>query len=296
MIGFFRSLFSPAQRELDALKMQIAQTHFSRFNEDKNCTDIREYEYKVFSQWGDDGIIQFLLSRIGVKHKLFVEFGVEDFLESNCRFLMTYRNWSGLILDSSEVSINRIKRRQEYWKFDLEAQCHFLTRENINGILKAGLHGREPDLISIDVDGNDYWFMQEITYSPAIYIVEYNAVFGADRSITVPYRDDFTRSRAHYSNLYFGASLSALTCLAGNKGYCLVGCNSAGNNAYFLRRDVMDSAGLEEKRVAEAYVASRFRESRDRKGRLSHIAGDDRLKKIRGLPVINVSSGELEEL
>lgn len=297
MIGFLRNIFYPVQKEIDEIKLQIARNHFSGLDYSAHTSEpIHSYEYKVFSQWGDDGIIQYLLSRIAVKDRVFVEFGVEDFLESNCRFLMMHDNWSGLVIDGSPKSISRIKDRSDYWKFDLDAQCHFLTKENINRILDEGLGGRSPDLVSIDVDGNDYWLLEQITLCPAIFIVEYNAVFGAQRAITIPYKSDFSRNKAHYSNLYFGASLAAITDVAKAKGYGLVGCSSAGNNAYFVRNEVLRQSGLEEISVAEAYVNSRFRESRDRRGKLTCLSGEERLAAIRGLPVINTRSGESEIL
>lgn len=296
MNGFFRYLLHPLRKEVDELKLQIARGHFSQIAQGSGQYELHDYEYKVFSQWGDDGIIQFLLSRIPVKNKVFVEFGVEDFLESNCRFLMMHDNWAGLVIDGSQKSINRIKKRDEYWKFDLDAHCHFLNRENVGGIIKSGLKGRVPDLVSIDVDGNDYWMLKEIEYTPAIFIVEYNAVFGADRAITVPYQADFSRNSAHYSNLYFGASLSALADLAERKGYALVGCSSAGNNAYFVRNDLLDASGLVRKCSDEAYVPSRFRESRGPDQKLTYLAGNDRLELIRGLPVYNTKSREMETL
>lgn len=296
MKGRIRSLLYPVQRQLDELKMLMARSHFMHARRIDSHGDLHSEEYKVFSQWGDDGIIQYLISCIPLKERLFVEFGVEDFLESNCRFLMMHNNWSGLIIDGSEDAMKRVRRRDDYWKYDLEAQCHFLTRENINSVLQAGLKHRAPDLVSIDVDGADYWLLEAIELRPAIYIVEYNSVFGPDRSITVPYREDFNRSRAHYSNLYYGASLSALTELANKKGYRLIGSNSAGNNAYFLREDVLGSSGLTESGVNEAYVCSRFRESRSPAGELSLLRADERLNAIIGLPVYNTRSNQMEPL
>lgn len=296
MLNFLRTLLYPIQKELDQQKMLQASSHFHSARHQYHKKDLAEHEYKVFSQFGDDGIIQFLVSLITPVDRLFIEFGVEDFLESNCRFLMMHDNWSGLIFDGSATAIKSIRRRDDFWKYDLDARSAFLSTENLNAELRQGLGDRTADLVSIDVDGNDYWLMAELELRPSILIVEYNSVFGADRAITVPYRPDFNRTQAHYSNLYFGASLLALADLASEKGYSLVGSNQAGNNAFFLRDDVMQGAGMVPVPAEQAYVCSRFREGRDEKGQLSYARAAQRLAVIEGLPVFNTRSGEMERL
>ena len=131
--------------------------------------------------------------------------------------------------------------------------------------------------------------------NPSIIIMEYNSVFGFERAITIPYRDDFMRAKEHSSNLYFGASLSALNYLANNIGYVLVGCNIAGNNAYFIRKDLInDKVG--EIPVKSAFKNSQFREGRKEDYSLSFISGEKRVEAIKGLKVINVSTGQEEKL
>jgi hypothetical protein len=130
---------------------------------------------------------------------------------------------------------------------------------------------------------------------PAILILEYNSVFGVDRAISVPYDPMFQRSRAHYSNLYYGASLPALHNLATSRGYAFVGCNNAGNNAYFVRRDRMMDP-VREVSLNQGFVSSKYRESRGQNGQLTYLTGDDRLQLIRGLRVINTTTGISESL
>ena len=143
----------------------------------------------------------------------------------------------------------------------------------------------------MDIDGNDYWVLEAIqAVSPAILIVEYNALFGAEKALSVPYKADFTRSAAHFSNLYYGASLPALTALAERKGYRLVGCNSAGNNAFFVRADLLGP--LQPLAAAAAFVASRFCESRNADGSLSFLRGRaEKLALLRDLPLVDVTTG-----
>ena len=178
---------------------------------------IREYEFRVYSQWGEDGIIQFLVRNVGIRRKIFVEFGVENYVESNTRFLLAHNNWSGLVIDSNEDHIRYIKRDPISWKYDLQAACDFVHAENINKILADNGTTGDIGLLSIDVDGNDYWIWEAIDVStPAIVVIEYNHRFGSERAVTIPYDRSFLRGKAHYSNIYYGASLRAL-CLLGNQ-------------------------------------------------------------------------------
>ena len=257
--------------------------------------DLHHAEFKVFSQWGDDGIIQYLVNQIDIPEKKFVEFGVENYLESNTRFLLLNNNWSGLVMDGSEENVTFIKSDEIYWKYDLTAKAVFITAENINAKLdEAGFSG-EIGLLHIDVDGNDYWIWKAIEdVSPVIAIIEYNSLFGSERAITIPYDPTFYRMDAHHSGLYAGASLAALCDLAEEKGFAFIGSNSAGNNAYFVRKDRLGD--LKTTSVEQGYVASKFREHRDEKGQLTYMAGQEAIKHIHGMPVFNTRTKKVEEL
>ena len=255
---------------------------------------LHDAEFKVFSQWGDDGIIQYLVNHLDLPVKKFVEFGVENYLEANTRFLLLNNNWSGLVMDGSENNVTFIKSDEIYWKHDLTAKSVFVTAENINATLAEGGYSGEIGLLHIDVDGNDYWIWKAIeVISPAITIIEYNSLFGPDRTITIPYDPSFFRMDAHHSGLYAGASLTSLCDLAGEKGYAFIGSNSAGNNAYFVRRDRLGE--LRELSVEQGYVPSKFREHRDEQGRLTYLSGQEGIEELRGLPVFNTRTNAIEE-
>lgn len=224
-----------------------------------------------------------------------MEFGVEDFSESNCRFLMMKDDWRGFVIDGSSSNIDRLRASNYYWKHDLEARCSFITRENIDRLLSESGFDRDLGILSIDLDGVDYHVLEAITsFDPRILICEFNALFGAERTVTVPYRPDFDRNTAHFSNLYWGASLRAFNDLAEDRGYALVGTNSAGNNAFFVRKTLIGEH-LDILDVEEAFSQPNFRESRNEDGSLSFLRGDARKSAIKGLPVLNTESGELEE-
>jgi hypothetical protein len=253
-------------------------------------TDFRRVGFKVFSQWDEDGIIQYLIHHLPMENKTFLEFGVENYEESNTRFLLLNDHWQGMVLDACPADIEYIRSDRIHWQYDLQVKDAWITRENIDSLLAQAGFGEDVGLLSIDLNGNDYWIWQAMqSVRPRIVIIEYNSLLGLE-PICVPYRDDFDRTAAHPSNLYYGSSLAALHRLAQSKGYVLLGSNIWGHNAFFVRSDVAgEFRGLE---PDEAYVASKFREARDGAGNLTYARGEDRFRQIEHLPVINVASGE----
>lgn len=277
-----------------SLRMEKIQEAIGRIENRQQANvlhaDLQSAEFRTFSQWGEDGIIQHLIRSVTIKNKIFIEFGVQKYTESSTRFLLTNNNWSGLVIDGGEENIKYIKSDPIYWQYNLKAECAFITKDNINDIfLKNGISG-EIGLLSVDIDGNDYWVWKNINViSPALVIAEYNARFGKDLAVTVPYADNFVRSNAHYSHIYYGASLKALFNLGAEKGYALVGCNSAGNNAFFVRRDLLPPT-FRELSCAEAYVQNQFRESRDSSGTLAFWDAEQERELLRTLPLIDVGA------
>lgn len=258
---------------------------------------INDYEFKIFSQWGDDGIIQYLIKNIEIKNEIFIEFGVENYMESNTRFLMMNNNWSGFIMDGSTKNMNSLINRDWYWKYGLTQKSVWIDKDNINALLESTGFSNI-GLLHIDLDGNDYHILNEIDLSklnPSVIIMEYNSVFGKDRKITTPYGKNFDRRKAHFSNLFFGASISALNDLAVKKGYSLVCGNLAGNNAYFVRKDLLNEK-VKEVSIDKAFIESKFREGRNEDYSLSHISGKERLENIKGLKVLNIETNQLEQL
>jgi hypothetical protein len=254
----------------------------------KNSKNLQDYEFRVFSQWGEDGIIQYLLRSIEIPRKIFIEFGVQNYTESNTRFLLLNNNWVGLIIDASTENISYIKKDPIYWQYNLKAVQAFVTKDNINSIFSEnGVEG-EIGILSIDIDGNDYWIWQAIdTVKPAIVIIEYNFRFGKEIAVTIPYDENFVRPKAHYSMIYYGVSLKALYLLAKKKGYVFVGCNSAGNNAFFVRKDLKPE-NIVELTVEEGYVAAQFRESRDKKGQLLYLSLQEEEKLLYSLSLVEI--------
>mgnify|MGYP001983078757 FL=1 len=284
-------------RKTDLIDKVLLGKTLSKLNNQKSPNKIEDIEFKIFSQFGDDGIIQYLINKLDIDRKYhnFIEFGVENYEESNTKFLLLNNNWSGLILDSSSENINYIKKSNYFWKHDLEAKSCFVNKSNINDLINdSKIDKKRIALLSIDIDGNDYWVWKEIDIiDPLIVIVEFNSVFGFSEKISIPYEKDFSRTKAHYSNLFWGASLEALKHLGQQKGYEFFSTNSSGNNAYFVKKELFNKIDLKLKK--DSYQ-SKFRESRDKEGNKTYTYYKDRLKIIEDLFVENVETNELTKL
>lgn len=177
-----------------------------------------------FSQNGEDGILHAIFRMIGLTNRVFVEFGAEDGMQCNTRYLKLYDNWNGLWMDG-RINPPECPVKREY-----------ITAENIESLLgKYGIP-EEFDLLSIDIDGNDYWVWKAILhFRPRVVVVEYNASRPLGESVTILYDPAFQWDKTQY----FGASLSALNALGEEKGYGLVATDENGVNAFFVKRELL---------------------------------------------------------
>lgn len=264
-------------------------------NKLKSVNCIEEVEFKVFSQNGEDGIIQYLIHNLEIPNKIFIEFGVETYIESNTRFLLINNEWSGLILESDADFVNFIKKDYIFQKYDLHVEKVFITKDNINTVFKNYTNLTDIGLLSIDIDGNDYWIWENITeIQPRIVICEYNASFGDSKKVTIPYQANFDKNTAHYSNLFFGASLNALCDLADKKGYDFIGTCSSGANAFFVRKDINTS--FKPLTSKEGYNKLTAKSSRNKKGKLTYLRPNERLNEIKNEKVFDLESNTLSTI
>lgn len=276
----------------DLLLLQGAQAALA-LQSIERLNRLSDAEFRVFSQWGEDGILEWLVSRLPGIPQRFVEFGVEDYTEANTRFLLSHRNWKGLVLDGSAENIERIKRRSNAWRHDLTAIHAFITRENINSLITGAGFSGDIGLLSIDIDGNDYWVWEAIeAIRPWIVIVEYNAVLGDLKPLSIPYKADFGRMAAHHSGLYWGASVLAFDELAAQRGYTRMGSNRAGNNLFFVRSDLAKAILISDRTA----MPSLYAESRDVQGNLTFIRGAGRRDIIDKMPVVDTQTGHISLL
>jgi hypothetical protein len=293
----FDKFWKVVSYKLDSQKILNAKILILEHNKLDTINSLKDIEFSVFSQMGDDGILQWLIHKIQLPEhlKTFIEFGVENYTEATTRFLLINNNWSGLVMDGSEANIQFIKNDFVSWMYELSSRQVFITAENINAEIKAEGFEGEIGLLHIDIDGNDYWVWKAINIiNPVLVVVEYNSAFGNERPITIPYDPGFIASEAHYSRVYYGTSLQALLALAKEKNYSFLGCNSAGNNAYFIRNDYFTI--VENKIMNKEYVRSKFRQNRLPDGKLSLLNDAQILKTVGKLDVFNVLSSKNEVL
>ena len=282
--------FRELKQDLDSSKLLTARLLIQNMRQQGLLKSLADAEFRVYSQFGDDGIIQYLIHQLQPKVQSFVEFGVESYAEANTRFLLVNNNWRGLVMDGCTDSMQALRKDSIYWRHELTAVGAFIDRDNINQLISDNGFAGEIGLLSVDIDGNDYWVWQRIEcIKPTIVIAEYNAVFGYCDAVSVPYSPTFVRGQAHASHLYWGCSLPALIHLANQKGYAFVGCNSNGNNAYFICREHLGA--FRELTAVEGFVDSKFRESRDLDGRLTFLTGLERRKVMADMPLVDVVSG-----
>ena len=278
-------------RRLDEVKLNqgLILSEMHRLKQSRRLVD---YEFKVFSQWGEDGILQYLTRCLDIPNRTFIEFGVEDFFESNCRFLLMKDLWNGFVIDGSQANIDRLESSYFYWRYPLQARVAFVDRDNVGALLEESGFDKEVGILSVDVDGVDYHLLDALDgWRAAIVVVEYNSLFGPTRRVTVPYDAAFQRNRAHWSNLYWGASLPAFAHLLQGRGYALVGVNSMGSNAFFVRRDLLNVSVVESS-VGSAFRDSVFREGRDEAGRLTFRSAIASASSIATLPLLDLATGQ----
>ncbi len=220
--------------ELQAEEMTRTLLSLPRYSDPKR---LNRFESKVYSQAGEDGIIREIFSRIGVTNRFFVEFGSGDGQENNSVFLLR-SGWSGLWMDADQGLADRAKRKfaPEIQSRRLTVLGAFVTAENIQDLFGRAGVPPEFDLLSIDIDRNDYWVWSKIErYRPRVVVVEYNSIFPPGVEWVVEYDP-----QAWWDGTsHFGASLTALEKLGRKKGYLLVGCNLGGVDSFFVREDLV---------------------------------------------------------
>jgi len=203
-----------------------------------NPARLEHFGFKVYSQNDEDGILREVLRRLelGPSSGAFVEIGASNGLENNTHFLLK-QQYRGVWIEASDQHIQKMRRlfSTDIAEHRLTVCQSFVTAENIAATVAGALEGQPVTLLSIDVDGNDYWIWKALTNRPPVVVIEFNGKFPPPLSVVQEYRPDHVWRGTDY----FGASLAALTTLGSEKGYELVGCNITGSNAFFVRQDLV---------------------------------------------------------
>lgn len=201
-----------------------------------DLTDPATWEFSGFSQNGEDGIIDVLRNQLLKRNRYFVEIGCSDGMENNSAWLVVAEKLSGIMIEGDPALAERAKRMIAGHSVGGECRNMFVTRENIRELRTLMFHS-DPDVFSLDIDGNDYYIAKAILENgirPKIFVVEFNSVFGAERSVTVPYRDDFVFSSAHSTQLYYGVSIKGWRNFFAAQGYQFTTIDRNGVNAFFV--------------------------------------------------------------
>ena len=212
-------------RSVDPDRIPAIDTRGCTINQPlRSLHDLERFERRVFSQCGEDGVLEAIFAQIGVTNRFYVEFGCGDGEQCNTA-LLRRSGWNGLLMDGMADAAAE----------DAVIHREWISAENINGLFAKHGVPDEFDLLSVDLDGNDYWVLEELRHRPRVIVAEYNANLPVDEWLTIPYDAE----HAWDGSDFYGASLPALTGLLREKGYRLVYCNQAGVNAFFVAMELV---------------------------------------------------------
>lgn len=245
MLGLRRKLRRDLRADLRlafAMARGAAMMHARRIDP----ADPATWEFSGFSQNGEDGILDVLRRHLVAANRYCVEIGASDGLENNTAWLLLAEQYAGLLIEGDPEKSKQSRRLLQY---GVGIECHpmFVTRDSVAAIKELAWRA-DPDILSLDIDGMDYHVaeaLMEAGFRPAIFVVEYNAVFGAERSMTVPYRPDFDAATAHPTSLAYGVSIAAWRKFFDRRGYRFVTVNRHGVNAFFVDPARLDARFLD---------------------------------------------------
>ena len=240
-------------------------------------------DYKIFSQNGEDGIIDYLLSQLKIDKAKFLEIGVGDYSECNTRFLFQRISGEGTIIDSIDNFEQKVKKNIKKWMGNLTILNQEVNSNNILEILSKNNSLSKLDLFSLDIDGIDYWIVKELPKNfSKIAILEFNPLFGPEIEVTVPNLKKFDRKKYHYSNLCFGMSIKAAVNIMKDKGFYFIGTNLFRNNAFFISKDFAKDKFFKNLNIIDLSEAVdySFSESRNLRGKLNYLNRKQHLKEI----------------
>lgn len=224
--------------------VQLAQVQlYHQYQEKKEQNKLPKFNetgFKNFSQFEEDGLLLYIFSVIGMGSKTFVDLGSNDCVNSNCANLAVHFGWLGLFVDGNKTMIDIGKKfyskYPDPWNHPQQFLCSFITDKNVNSLIKSKEIEGEIELLSIDIDGNDFWIWEALeVIQPKVVVIESQTAFG-NRNIVVPYKNDYTKSIG--TDFYNGASNTALQQLAHKKGYRLIGSNTYGHNLFFMKNGI----------------------------------------------------------
>jgi hypothetical protein len=232
-----------------ATQIQLRLAYRRLVEDGRPLPSFADVGFKCHSQTDEDGILLFLFAVLGATKKLCVELCAGNGVECNTANLILHHGWHGLLADGDEKNVDLCRRvygqSAQTYVYPPKFAHSWVTRGNVNDLLTANGFAGEIDLLSLDLDGIDYWIWEAITaVTPRVVVLEYQDILGPDRSWTVPYADDFSATAYPMPGglpSFAGASLRAFVNLGRRKGYRLVGVNRYGYNAFFVKNGLGDT-------------------------------------------------------
>lgn len=194
------------------------------------------WEFSGFSQNGEDGILDVLSKQLKQRNRYFIEIGASDGMQNNSSWLVVAEQYDGLMIEGDPRLAARGDRLITPYSIGVNYLNMFVDSENITALKELSRYA-EPDIFSLDIDGVDYYIAKQLMsvgFRPKIFVVEYNSVYGANKSLTVPYRKNFSFTDAHPSRLYYGVSIAAWKKFFHSLGYKFVTVDTKGVNAFFV--------------------------------------------------------------
>jgi len=236
-----------ALRSLERVNISITRGGVSRSTRALDERDPSTWEFSGFSQNGEDGIIEVILSHLKSPNRYFVEIGASDGLENNTSWLALVKRYGGLWIEGDPDASQRCRDLFAAMNYGVSIQNMFATKETIPSIISMSRE-KEPDLLSIDIDGNDYHIADALLAGglrPKVCVVEYNSAFGPEARLTVPYVTDFRVQSGAGKNLFYGCSLAGWKSFFERNGYRFITVDANGVNAFFARPEELDSSFVE---------------------------------------------------
>lgn len=246
----FRKLFNYLLDVRDRQRINIALSKGAAMMQARNI-DLKQpstWEFSGFSQNGEDGILDVLRKKLLNSNRYFIEIGAADGIENNTGWLLVAEKYNGLLIEGSAQLVERAMRTVVGYSIGAECYNMFVTKESIRDVKAMAIH-QDPDVFSLDIDGNDFYIAQAILeggFRPKIFVVEYNSVYGPDRSITIEYQPTFVFNQAHPTHLYYGVSISGWRKFFENHGYRFVTVDRNGVNGFFVDPKCFEKNFLDE--------------------------------------------------
>jgi len=194
------------------------------------------WEFAGFSQNGEDGVLDVLRKRLSSSNRYFVEIGAADGMQNNSSWLVVAEQYNGLMIDGNPQLMEHARRTVQNYSIGVECINMFVGVHNVGELLALAQYST-PDVFSLDIDSIDYYIAKAIMdggFRPKIFVVEYNSVYGPERSVTIPYQENFDFHRAHPTQLYYGVSIAAWRKFFAGHGYRFVTVDQKGVNAFFV--------------------------------------------------------------